>query len=352
MRSSPQVGYFAGFIPKWNIFVHPVAAVIFATTIFAEANRTPFDLAECESELVGGYHTEYSSMKFALFFLAEYGSMITGSAIMVALFFGGWHLPWLDLVWYHGPQPIVSGWIGMLVKFAVYWGKVTAFLFFYMWVRWTLPRFRFDQLMNLAWRGMIPIALAGLLLTATVVYFERAAGLTHARIWILGANLLLFAIVLAILSPVRRGRPTSGCRCRTAGTTRSSGRWPSKPERQVRTLFQIQEESRKMTRPHDIFELDDRLERIDFITVHAWLAGTYWTPGITRKRVEEGAGNSSLVVGAYEGGDWRQAGFLRVVSDRTRFAYIADVFVGDEFRRRPCQGDGAVCGGASRSPCD
>src|SRR6185503_5088597 len=125
------VDYAFGVIPKWNIFVHPVAAIIFATTIFAEANRTPFDLAECESELVGGYHTEYSSMKFALFFLAEYASMITGSAIMVGLFLGGWHLPWIDLAYYGHSQPGISGWLGVLLKFAVYWGKVTAFLFFY-----------------------------------------------------------------------------------------------------------------------------------------------------------------------------------------------------------------------------
>lgn len=195
-----QVGYFAGFIPKWNIFIHPVAAVIFATTIFAEANRTPFDLAECESELVGGYHTEYSSMKFALFFLAEYGSMITGSAVMVAVFFGGWHLPWGDLAIYHGPQPAVASWLGVLLKFMVYWGKVTVFLFFYMWIRWTLPRFRFDQLMNLAWRGLIPISLAGLLLTAFIIYLESAYNLTHARIYILGANLVLFVVILAVLS--------------------------------------------------------------------------------------------------------------------------------------------------------
>jgi len=194
-----QATYAYGFIPKWNLFIHPMAFLIFMTSIFAEANRTPFDLPECESELVGGYHTEYSSMKFALFFLAEYGSMITGSAVLVALFLGGWHLPWVDLVLYHGPQPAVTGWLGVLLKFMVFWGKVTAFLFFYMWMRWTLPRFRFDQLMNLAWRGMIPIALAGLLITATVVYFERE-GLGHARLFILGGNLLLFVVTLAFLA--------------------------------------------------------------------------------------------------------------------------------------------------------
>jgi NADH-quinone oxidoreductase subunit H len=195
-----QTSYFLGFIPRWNIFIHPMAALIFITSIFAEANRTPFDLPECESELVGGYHTEYSSMKFALFFLAEYASMITGAAVMVALFFGGWHLPWIDLIVYKGSQPAVTGWIGVLVKFAVYWGKVTAFLFFYMWVRWTLPRFRFDQLMNLAWRGMIPVALAALLITALVVYLERAIGLQHGGICILVGNVVLFGVVLGVLS--------------------------------------------------------------------------------------------------------------------------------------------------------
>ena len=135
--------------------------MIFATTIFAEANRTPFDLAECESELVGGYHTEYSSMKFAALLPRgiqchdhRFGHHGRGS------FFGGWHLPWVDQLIYHSPQPVVAGWLGVLLKFAVYWGKVTLFMFFYMWMRWTLPRFRFDQLMNLAWRGMIPVSLA------------------------------------------------------------------------------------------------------------------------------------------------------------------------------------------------
>ena len=195
-----QTGYFAQVLPKWNIFVHPVMALIFTTAIFAESNRTPFDLPECETELVGGYHTEYSSMKFLLFFLAEYASMITGAAIMVAVFLGGWHLPWVDLAIYHQSQPAVADWLGAALKFGVFWGKVIGFLFFYMWVRWTLPRFRFDQLMRLAWRGMIPVALAGLLMTALVIYLERRIDLQHGRIWILAGNVLLFAVILGVLA--------------------------------------------------------------------------------------------------------------------------------------------------------
>jgi NADH-quinone oxidoreductase subunit H len=196
-----QAHYWLGFIPKWNIFSQPVSALIFTTAIFAEANRTPFDLAECESELVGGYHTEYSSMKFALFFLAEYAAMITGSAVMVSLFLGGWHLPWLDL-WIYGPngQPAVGGWGAVLLKFVVFWGKVVAFLFFYMWIRWTLPRFRFDQLMNLAWRGMIPVSLATLLITGLVVFLQRDYQLRYAPLWILIGNLIVFGVALAILA--------------------------------------------------------------------------------------------------------------------------------------------------------
>jgi NADH-quinone oxidoreductase subunit H len=195
-----QADYFAGFVPKWNIFVHPVMALIFTTAIFAESNRLPFDLPECETELVGGYHTEYSSMKLALFFLSEYASMITGSAVMVAVFLGGWHLPWLDLAIYGRAQPAVADWIGVLLKFGVFWGKVVGFLFFYMWIRWTLPRFRFDQLMALAWRGMIPVALAGLLLTGLVIFLEKQIGLQHGRLWMLAGNVLLFVGMLAVLS--------------------------------------------------------------------------------------------------------------------------------------------------------
>jgi len=199
-----QAAYFsiAGFefLPKWNIFIHPVAFLIFCTCVLAEANRAPFDLPECESELVGGYHTEYSSMKFACFFLAEYAAMITGSAVMVALFLGGWHLPWLDKVIYGTTQPVAGGWFDSMLKFTVVWAKIVGFCFFYMWIRWTIPRFRFDQLMNLAWRGMIPLALAALLITATVVYLNKAHGLTNPHLWIFVGNIVLLVGAVTVLA--------------------------------------------------------------------------------------------------------------------------------------------------------
>ena len=201
---SDQARYSYGFLPHWNVLIHPIAFMIFVTCIFAESNRTPFDLPECESELVGGYHTEYSSMKFALFFLGEYSAMITGSAIAVGLFLGGWHLPWLDQLLYGGPQPLATGWLGVLLKFMVYWGKVVGFVFFYMWIRWTLPRFRFDQLMNLAWRGMIPLALGAFLISAFFVYMSQQTGveLTHAATWIALTNVVYFAVTLGILGAI------------------------------------------------------------------------------------------------------------------------------------------------------
>jgi NADH-quinone oxidoreductase subunit H len=202
-----QADYSLGFIPHWNVFMHPIAFLIFVTCIFAEANRTPFDLAECESELVGGYHTEYSSMKFALFFLAEYAAMITGSAVAVALFLGGWHLPWLDLAIYGDSQihHVATGWGGMLLKFVVFWGKVVVFLFFYMWMRWTLPRFRFDQLMNLAWRGMVPLSLGSFLIAALVVHWKNQGVITHVGLWLFLLNMAFFFLTIGILSLLPRG---------------------------------------------------------------------------------------------------------------------------------------------------
>jgi NADH-quinone oxidoreductase subunit H len=151
----------------WNLLQQPVAAILFYTCMLAESNRAPFDLAEAESELVGGYHTEYSSMRFAMFFLAEYFHMITGAAFFCVLFLGGWSLnPFggaLDL-------PMQGGLPLVLAQVAVMLGKVTFMVAFAMAIRWTLPRFRFDQLMKLAWEGMIPTALAMLLITAVFTY--------------------------------------------------------------------------------------------------------------------------------------------------------------------------------------
>ncbi len=139
----------------WNVFLHPVAFLVLLTCAFAETNRLPFDLVECEQELVGGFHTEYSSMKFALFFLGEYAHMIVNSALMIALFLGGWEpVPWMD--WLNES----TAWWAVVLRMGVYFGKVVFFIFLYMWVRWTLPRFRFDQLLSLAWKALVPMGLA------------------------------------------------------------------------------------------------------------------------------------------------------------------------------------------------
>ncbi len=151
----------------WGVLAHPLLAAVFFTCVLAECNRAPFDLAECEQELVGGFHTEYGSMKWAMYFLGEYMHMIIGSAFFTILFLGGWEpVPFLKLI------PEASGWMGLLwvvVKFAVFAGKVTFLLFAMMWVRWTLPRFRFDQLMRLAWTNLIPMMLLALLVNGALV---------------------------------------------------------------------------------------------------------------------------------------------------------------------------------------
>ncbi len=143
-------------IPKWYLFLQPVGFLIFLIAGVAETNRAPFDFPEAEQELVAGYHTEYSSMSFALFFLAEYVSMVTVSAVATDLFLGGWHGPFL---------PEWLGWIWFLIK-------VFALLFFYIWMRWTLPRYRYDQLMEFGWKWLLPAAVINLLVTALVVVYS------------------------------------------------------------------------------------------------------------------------------------------------------------------------------------
>jgi NADH-quinone oxidoreductase subunit H len=150
-----QSGYWFGFIPRWFVFLQPVGFLIFMTAGVAETNRAPFDFPEAEQELVAGYHTEYSSMAFAMFFLAEYINMVTVSAVAADLFLGGWNGPFL---------PPSLGWIWFLVK-------TSALLFFYIWMRWTLPRYRYDQLMQFGWKFLLPLAVLNLLATAVGVMF-------------------------------------------------------------------------------------------------------------------------------------------------------------------------------------
>jgi len=197
-----QVGYWYGVIPSWYIFQQPVACILFFVCILAESNRAPFDLAEAEQELIGGFHTEYSSMKFAMFFLGEYMHMATASAFLTLLFLGGWHMPYLDYLIYGSAQPMKVGTLGMLINLGVFIGKVGLLLAVMMWVRWTLPRFRFDQLMRLAWRGLIPIMLALLLITGVMVFYGLADYL-----WL--GNAALIAAVLGIVPFIPRGAPVN-----------------------------------------------------------------------------------------------------------------------------------------------
>ncbi|MDH3584059.1 MAG: NADH-quinone oxidoreductase subunit H [Phycisphaerae bacterium] len=212
-----QVGYW-GLLPKWYVFQQPLAAILFFICILAESNRAPFDLAECEQELIGGFHTEYSSMKFGLFFLGEYIHMITASAFLSLLFLGGWHLPFVDYILYGGAQTATgvgeSGlladlvgagaplWLmallGMGLKVLVFVGKCLVLVAIMMWIRWTLPRFRFDQLMGLAWRGLIPVTLLLLLVTGYCVYRGW-----EGYMWL--ANILVLAVVMLVIPWIPRG---------------------------------------------------------------------------------------------------------------------------------------------------
>jgi NADH-quinone oxidoreductase subunit H len=154
---------------RWVLWVPMmISFVIFVVAMFAETNRLPFDLAECETELVAGYHTEYSSMKFALFFLGEYAAMIIGSGMAVTLFLGGWSIPFGSLIglgYVPGDTPL---WLGAL-HIATFFVKIVVFILFFILIRWSLPRFRFDQLMKLGWMVMFELALANVLLTAALM---------------------------------------------------------------------------------------------------------------------------------------------------------------------------------------
>ena len=155
-----QQGTWMGVIPQWNIFPQAIGFFVFLVAAFAETNRLPFDLPEAESELVAGYHTEYSSMKFALFFMGEYMSMATLAALGATLFLGGWYLPGLDFTgWW-----VTSAALGIGILIA----KMALFLLFFVWVRWTFPRFRFDQLLRLGWKVLLPLAIVNLILISAL----------------------------------------------------------------------------------------------------------------------------------------------------------------------------------------
>lgn len=172
------IGYQAGTVgwlptwlplPNWLVFQTPMtflAFCLFLGAAFAETNRTPFDLPEAEQELAGGYNIEYSSIKFALFFMGEYAAMIIASCLMVTLFFGGWTLPWFGL-----DQPATTL-VGGVLHIGIFLGKVFLFLLMFVWVRWMWPRFRYDQLMNLGWLRFIPLALANIVVTAVWLWWQ------------------------------------------------------------------------------------------------------------------------------------------------------------------------------------
>ena len=149
---------------NWNVFYQPLSFLIFLICAFAETNRTPFDLAECESELIGGYHTEYSSMKMGFYLFAEYANMFISSAILSVLFFGGYNYP--------GMSWAIENWgvnTANILGFLALFIKICGFIFFYMWVRWTIPRFRYDQLMNLGWKILIPLSIINIIITGIVL---------------------------------------------------------------------------------------------------------------------------------------------------------------------------------------
>ncbi len=161
---------------NWNIFYQPLGFILFLVCAFAECNRTPFDLPECETELVGGYHTEYSSMKLGFYLFAEYINIFVSSLMISALYFGGYNFPGMDWVYAQLTASLgdVTGHnVATLIGTAVFFAKALFFIFVFMWVRWTLPRFRYDQLMNLGWKSLIPLAILNILITGTGVLYLK-----------------------------------------------------------------------------------------------------------------------------------------------------------------------------------
>lgn len=186
---------------EWNIFTQPLGFVIFLTCAFAECNRTPFDLPECETELVGGYHTEYSSMKLGFYLFAEYINMFVSSAFISALYFGGFHYPFMSLVneaLENSLGAITGHNIATLICFVVFFAKIFFFIFFFMWVRWTLPRFRYDQLMNLGWKTFIPLSILNVVITGAGLLYD----FKYAT-WLIAIVMVVLAVTSTSRAPKR-----------------------------------------------------------------------------------------------------------------------------------------------------
>ena len=188
----------------WNVLNLSVAFLTFLISAFAETNRLPFDLPEAESELVAGYHTEYSSMKFSMFFIAEYANMLTASGMMATLFLGGWDIPFTS--WDNAGDPSVLKTLLTLVSFAV---KTGFFLFLYMWIRWTLPRFRYDQLMSLGWKFLLPLSLGYIVLVASVLLALQALGIQQGVLQTGILFLLNVTVLVLVFMVFDRGRLVS-----------------------------------------------------------------------------------------------------------------------------------------------
>jgi NADH-quinone oxidoreductase subunit H len=191
----------------WNALALAVSCFIFIIAAFAETNRLPFDLPEAESELVTGYHTEYSAMKFSLFFIAEYANMITASAMIATLFFGGWDIPFTT-----ADNTGAVSFPMVLLSMVIFAAKTGFFLFLFIWIRWTLPRFRYDQLMSLGWKVLLPVALAYIVVVAALILGLDAAGLQRGLVYgliLFGVNAVLLVVLLLVLDRGRIVSPAS-----------------------------------------------------------------------------------------------------------------------------------------------
>jgi NADH-quinone oxidoreductase subunit H len=192
----------------WFVFPLFVAFLIFLTAAFAETNRLPFDLPEAESELIAGYHTEYSAMKFSMFFIAEYSNMLTAAGLLVTLFFGGWDIPFTS--WDAAPWTVGK----TAATFAAFWVKTLFFYVLYVWVRWTVPRFRFDQLMDLGWKAMLPVALVYVMVIAVGVWVLDSRHVPFGRGYALALTVVSFVIGALLIWVLDRGRIIGGASTR------------------------------------------------------------------------------------------------------------------------------------------